>query len=78
MLIFINLIYYHLSPNECYLRGPNASFDLGREGRREEGRQGRRKNLFRNTILITESEHKIRSFVYLTSKRWKPMGKMRL
>lgn len=36
MLIFINLIYYHLSLNECYLKGPNASFDLG-EKKRERG-----------------------------------------
>lgn len=48
----------------------------GKEGGRRGG-GGRRKSLFRNTILITESEHKIRSFVYPTSKRWKSMGKMR-
>jgi hypothetical protein len=40
MFIFINLIYYHLSLSECYLKGPNASFDLGREGGREEGKKG--------------------------------------
>ena len=41
MLIFINLIYYHLSPNECYLKGPNASFDLG-EKERERSRSRER------------------------------------
>lgn len=32
MLISIHLIYYRLSANECYLKGPNASFDLGGDG----------------------------------------------
>lgn len=36
MLIFINLVYYHLSLDECYLKGPNAFFDLGEKKKKEK------------------------------------------
>lgn len=44
----------------------------GKEGRRRE-----KKSLFRNIILATESEPRIRSFVYPTTKKWKSTEKLR-
>lgn len=53
MLIFINLIYYHLSPSECYLLGPNASFDLGEKKKERERRKDCNLCLFGNDTLTT-------------------------
>lgn len=63
MLIFINLIYYHLSSDECYLKGPNAVFDLGEKKRKERG--GRKDGnlcLFGNDMFTTGSELRIEVF----------------
>lgn len=79
MLIFINLIYYHLSLNECYLKGPNASFDLGEKKREREEIVT---CVFGNDILTAGSEYSIRSFLYsrvnpLTEKKEILWGGMR-
>lgn len=63
MLIFINLIYYHCSPNECYRQGPNVYFDLVEKKKR--GRERRKDGnlyLFGNDTLAMGSEHRVRSF----------------